>query len=94
MDENMVLMARRERLRIKQAILRAAKNEGYFAEAGGIRAKVFFASPEMLDVSFNGYSVTERREIVRELTLEIIGELLEGLSETRKRIQAGGEYHP
>ena len=88
---SMELMARRERGRLKDSILRAARAVGYFSGTYGVRAVFNFAPEKELDLLFNGYTGAECGEIVREVTLEIIDELMDGLASTKKRIQSGGE---
>ena len=88
---SMELMARRERGRLKDSILRAARAVGYFSGTYGVRAGFNFAPEITLDLFFNGYTGTERGEIIRELELEIIDELIAGLTSTKQRLQSGGE---
>ena len=88
---SMEIMARNERSRIKHAIIRAVRCEGYFEWPYKTRAKIVFLPAESMEPFFNGYTPAERREIVRELTLEIIDELIDGLTSTKKWIQSGGE---
>ena len=88
---SMEIMARNERSRIKHAIFRALRCEGYFEWPYKTRAKIVFLPAESMGPFFNGYTPAERREIVRELTLEIIDELIDGLTSTKKWIQSGGE---
>ena len=88
---SMELMARRERGRIKDSILRTARAVGYFSETYGVSAGFNFAPEKELGLFFNGYTGAECGAIVRELTLEIIDELIEGLASTKERNQSGGE---
>ena len=88
---SMEIMARNERSRIKHAIIRAVRCEGYFEWPYKTRAKIVFLPAESMEPFFNGYTPAERREIVRELTLEIIDEIAEGLASKKERIQSGGE---
>lgn len=88
---SMELMARNERSRIKHAIIRAVRSEGYFEWTYKTRAKIVFPPAESMELFFNGYTPTERRQIVHELTLEVIDELAEGLASTKRWLLSGRE---
>ena len=91
MNENMELMAHRERQRIKQGMLRMAEKRSVML-AGEVKSRILFydygPSMEML---LNEYGPAGRRNIIYELTLEIIDELIDGLTKTKDRILRGGE---
>ena len=86
------LMANRERSRIKAEILRNAVKCPMFADHGGIRSTLTFpAKRDVGTIFFNGYSPAEAKMIVDEITLEVVNELLEDLTETRNRLTNGSE---
>ena len=92
MNETAELMARRERHRVKQAVLSAAENRCFVTVAGKSKASILFnAYGSNIDMALYSYATAERRQIIRELTLEIIDELMEGLASTKDRILRGGE---
>lgn len=92
MNETAELMARRERHRIKQAVLSAAEKRCFFTVAGKSKASILFnVYGSNIDMSLYSYVTAERTQIIHELTLEIIDELIDSLTKTKDRILRGGE---
>ena len=92
MNENMVLMATRERQRIKQGILCMAEKRCFVSSSGrSISAIMFNDSETHRGLLLNGYKAAARSGIMQELTLEIIDELIENLTTQKRQIIACGE---